>query len=39
MEFGSKKCGMLVMKKGKIVKCNGIQLPDGEPIKSIEADG
>ena len=39
MEFGIKKCGMLVMKKGKIVKCNGIQLPDGEAIKSIEADG
>ena len=39
MEFGIKKCGMFVMKKGKIVKCNGIQLRDGEAIKSIEADG
>ena len=28
-----------VMKKRKIVKCNGIQIPDGEAIKSIEADG
>ena len=38
MEFGIKKCGNLVMKKGRIVKCNGIQLPDGEAVKSIEAD-
>ena len=37
MEFGIKKCAVLVMKKGKIVKCNGIQLPDSEGIKSIEA--
>ena len=37
IEFGIKKCGMLVMKRGKIVKCNGIQLPDSEAIKSIEA--
>ncbi|CAB4045859.1 Hypothetical predicted protein, partial [Paramuricea clavata] len=33
MEFGMKKCGMLVMKRGKIVECNGIQLPDEETIK------
>ncbi|CAB4021725.1 Hypothetical predicted protein [Paramuricea clavata] len=39
MEFGIKKCGMLVMKRGKIVECNGIQLPDEETIKSVEEDG
>ena len=33
MEFGINKCGMLVMKKGKIVESDGIQLPDGETIK------
>ena len=39
MVIGIKKYGMLVMKKEKIVKCKGIQLLDGEAIKSIEADG
>ncbi|CAB3978867.1 Hypothetical predicted protein [Paramuricea clavata] len=39
MEFGIKKCGMLVMKRGKIVECNGIQLPDEETIKSVKEDG
>ncbi|CAB3982989.1 Hypothetical predicted protein [Paramuricea clavata] len=39
MEFGIKKCGMLVMKRGKIVECNGIQLPDEETIKFVEEDG
>ena len=39
MEFGIKKCGVLVMKRGKIVECNGIQLPDEETIKSVEENG
>ena len=39
MEFGIKKCGMLVMKKGKIVESDGIQLPDGKTIKIAEQDG
>ncbi|CAB4035993.1 Hypothetical predicted protein [Paramuricea clavata] len=39
MEFGIKKSGMLVMKRGKIVECNGIQLPDEKTIKSVEEDG
>ncbi len=39
MEFGIKKCGTLVMKRGKIVECNGVQLPDEETIKSVEEDG
>ena len=34
MEFGIKKCSMLVMEKGKIVKSVGIELPDGTVIKS-----
>ena len=35
MEFGIKKCGILTMKKGKIIKSEGIKLPDGEDqIKS-----
>ena len=28
MQFGVSKCAILVMKRGKIVKCDGISLPD-----------
>ena len=35
MEFGIKKCAMLVMEKGKIVKSVGIDLKDGKIIKSL----
>ena len=33
MEFGIKKCAILVMVKGKIVKSVGIELPDRKVIK------
>ena len=36
MEFGIKKCAMLVMEKGKIVKSVGIELADGKVIKSLQ---
>ena len=36
MEFGTEKCAMLVMEKGKIVKSVGIELPDGKVIKSLQ---
>ena len=26
MEFGMKKCGTIVLKRGKMVECNGIEL-------------
>ena len=35
MEFGIKKCAMLVMEKRKIVKSVGIELADGKVIKSL----
>ena len=35
MEFGLTKCGVLIRKRGKVQKNNGIQLPSGE----IENDG
>ena len=38
MEFGTEKCATLVMKKGKIVKSVGIELPDGQVIKSLQKD-
>ena len=36
MEFHIKKCAMLVIEKGKIVKSVGIELPDGKVIKSLQ---
>ena len=39
MEFGVKKCGTIVLKRGKMVKCNGIELANGEVIKRITEKG
>ena len=39
MEFGIKKCGILTMKRGKIVKPEGIKLPDGEEMKQVGQEG
>ena len=36
MGFGIEKCATLVMKKGKIVKSVGIELPDGKVIKLLQ---
>ena len=39
VEFGVKKCGILTMKRGKIVKSEGIKLPDCEVIKQVGQEG
>ena len=39
MEFGLKKCAVVVMKRDKVVKNDGVDLPDGSRMKSIEEDG
>ena len=39
MEFGIKKCGTLILKRGKVVRSDGIELPSGEKIKEIEETG
>ena len=39
MEFGIKKCGMVVLKRGKNAKMEGIVLPDGQVMKEIDASG
>ena len=39
MEFGMKKCGILTMKRGKVVKCDGIKLPNNEVVKEVEKEG
>ena len=38
MEFGIEKCGMLIMKRGKFVKSEGIKLPNDEKIKEVDLD-
>ena len=42
MEFGIVKCATIVLKRGKLVKSDGIKLPgpDGKEMKSLnEGDG
>ena len=39
MEFGIKKCGVVIMKRRKCNKTDGIVLPNGETIKEVEKDG
>ena len=39
MEFGINKCGILTMKRGKIVKSEGIKLRDGEVMKQVGQEG
>ena len=39
MEFGLKKCGILVMKRGKVIRCEGKTLPNGEIMKEVEKEG
>ena len=36
MEFGIQKCAMLKIVRGKMVECEGISLPNGEKIGSLE---
>ena len=38
MEFGISKCGVLVMKKGKVVHSESIEFPSGERIKETDRD-
>ena len=39
MEFGLPKCGVLIMKREKVVKSEGISMPDGKMMKNIEEGG
>ena len=39
MKFGIDKCGVLAMKRGKEVECNGIKLKNGEEIGLIRKEG
>ena len=39
MKFGIKKCEILTVKRGKIVKSEGIKLPDGQVMKQVGEEG
>ena len=39
MEFDLKKCGALILKKEKVVKFEGVDLPVGQKIKTVDDDG
>ena len=39
MEFVLPKCGVLIMKRRKVVKSEGISIPDGKAMKNIEEGG
>ena len=41
MEFGIKKCGVLVLKRGKVdkAKSRGLNLPNGKLMKAIDEEG
>ena len=36
MEFGTKKCGILNIKRRTVVRCEGIKLPNYEVMKEVD---
>ena len=39
MQFGMKKCGVLTIERGKVIRTDGIRLPDGQHMKDIDETG
>ena len=39
MKFGIKRCGVIIMNRGKIKSTDGIELPSGQKIREIEEGG
>ena len=39
MEFGLEKCAVLILKRGKMSKSQGIELPDGRRMKDVDLVG
>ena len=39
MEFGLKKCGVVILKKGKLIKFDGIHLPHQDIMKEVDENG
>ena len=36
MQFGIRKCGVLIMETGKVIRTDGFKLPDGLDMKDID---
>ena len=39
MEFGTKRCGILTLKGGKVVRFERIKLPNSEVMNKVEKEG
>ena len=39
MVFGLEKCAVLVLKRGRLTRTEGIELPDGQKMKEVDVDG
>ena len=39
MQFGIKKCGVLIMERGKVIRTDGIRLSNGQDMKDIDETG
>ena len=39
MQFGIKKCGVLIIERGKVIRAERIRLPDEQHIKDINETG
>ena len=39
MGFGIKKCGVIIINRGKVKSTDGIELRSGEKIRELEEDG
>ena len=39
MEFGIRKCGVLIIERGKVIRTDGIRLPDGKHMKYTDGTG
>ena len=39
MKFGLQKCGVVILKKGKLIKFDGIHLPNQEIMKEVDENG
>ena len=39
IQFGITKCGVLIMERGKVIRADGIRLPDGQDMKDTDETG
>ena len=39
MQFGIKKCGVHIMERGKVIRTDGIRLPQGQYMKDVDETG